>query len=72
MDGPRPEGTESMTVLYLTIALIALLMTVMAVGVILSDRELKGSCGGTGINCECDEKGIPRQCETDETGRAAA
>ncbi len=61
-----------MTVLVLTIGLIGLLMAGMAVGVILSGRELRGSRGGTGLNCECDEKGIPRQCETDESGRAAA
>lgn len=61
-----------MTILFLTIGLIAMLMAGMAVGVIFSDRQLRGSCGGTGLDCECDEKGIPRQCGSNEADRAAA
>ena len=51
-----------MTTLLLTIVLISLLMLAMAVGVMVSNKELKGSCGGIN-NCACDEAGIPRQCE---------
>ncbi len=50
------------TTLLLTIAIIALLMTGMAVGVMFSNKELKGSCGGVG-SCACDDAGIPRECE---------
>ena len=61
-----------MTTLLLTMGLIATLMAGMAVGVIVSNRELRGSCGGTGLDCECDEKGIPRQCELEDTNQAPA
>ena len=33
--------------------LIALVMLAMAIGVIFSNRALKGSCGGTGAGCAC-------------------
>jgi hypothetical protein len=39
-------------VLVLTFVLIAVIMTVMAVG-LLGGRRLKGSCGGVGTSCEC-------------------
>jgi hypothetical protein len=42
---------------FLATALIfGLAMAAMAVGVIFSNRELKGSCGGTGRACECNEQ----------------
>lgn len=50
------------TTLLLTIALIALLMAGMSVGVIFANKELKGSCGGVG-NCECEEAGRPPECQ---------
>ena len=40
----------------LTAGLIALLMAGMAVGVIVSNRRLAGSCGGTGADCLCEKK----------------
>ncbi|MBV1861610.1 MAG: hypothetical protein KUG77_24540 [Nannocystaceae bacterium] len=40
----------------LTIGLIALLMTGMAVGVIVSNRRLAGSCGGADADCVCEKK----------------
>ncbi|MEM6296692.1 MAG: hypothetical protein AAGA54_35825 [Myxococcota bacterium] len=40
----------------LTTGLVALLMTGMAVGVIVSNRSLAGSCGGTGADCLCEKK----------------
>jgi len=47
---------------FLVTALIfALAMAAMAVGVIFSDRRLKGSCGGTGRNCQCSEE-ARREC----------
>lgn len=39
---------------FLATALIfGLAMAAMAVGVIFSNRQLKGSCGGTGRDCSC-------------------
>jgi len=39
-----------------TLLFFAMLMTFMAVGVILSSRRLRGSCGGTGSDCACDDE----------------
>lgn len=36
-----------------TALLFGLAMAAMAVGVIFSDRALRGSCGGTGRDCSC-------------------
>ena len=36
-----------------TVLFFGLAMAAMAVGVIFSNRELKGSCGGTGRDCSC-------------------
>ena len=52
------------TIFVLTVGMVALMMLVMAVGVIFSNRELKGSCGGKGgPDCACDAQGKPRACE---------
>jgi len=51
------------TTLMLTIAVIAMLMFAMSLGVMISNRELQGSCGGVGSSCACDEANIPRACE---------
>lgn len=42
--------------LGLTTCLIALLMTGMAIGVIVSNRRLAGSCGGADADCLCEKK----------------
>lgn len=48
-----------MTVLV-TIAAFAILMCMMAIGVLLGGRRLRGSCGGVGgEDCICDENGNP-------------
>ena len=54
-----------MTTVLLTIALVALVMGAMAIGVIFSDRELKGSCGGKdgADDCFCERNNLPRACE---------
>ena len=54
-----------MKVVVLTIVLFALVMIGMAVGVIFSNKRLKGSCGGAAgaADCFCDRNGLPRACE---------
>jgi len=42
-----------MQTLLATLVLFALVMTAMAVGVIFSNKALRGSCGGTGEGCSC-------------------
>lgn len=51
-----------MKIFLLTLTLLVIIMSIMAVGVIFSNKELKGSCGGPG-QCECDLAGKPRACE---------
>ncbi len=48
------------TFLFTTL-IFAIAMAAMAVGVIFSNRTLKGSCGGTGVNCTCSEE-ARREC----------
>jgi hypothetical protein len=50
-----------MDVFLLTVLIFGLAMAGMAVGVIFSNRTLKGSCGGTGLDCSCDDE-ARRQC----------
>ena len=55
-----------MTTLLLTFILIGLIMVAMAVGVMVSGRRLRGSCGGPGADCHCRAEGIsPESCEHD-------
>jgi len=48
----------------LTTTMIGLLMLIMAIGVIISNRELQGSCGGVS-QCICEATGrkIPEKCK---------
>ena len=39
-----------------TLILFCLLAAAMGVGVIFSNRALRGSCGGTGKDCSCSAK----------------
>ena len=57
----------------MTIGTIGVLMLGMAVGVIFSNKPLKGSCGGAAGalgggagSCACAEAGTPGACKTDE------
>ncbi len=54
-----------------TVGLVALMMLGMGVGVLFADKELKGSCGGVGGSCACEEAGKPGACKTDESLEAA-
>jgi hypothetical protein len=51
-----------------TIGFFAMLMLMMAVGVIFSNKPLKGSCGGVGTECACLEAGTPDACKTNLEG----
>ena len=44
-----------------TLLFFAMLMTFMAIGVIFSSRRLRGSCGGAGSDCACDDE-AQRSC----------
>ena len=50
---------------YFAFGLIGFMMLAMAVGVIFTGRTLKGSCGGVGGLCPCDEAGTPNACKVD-------
>ncbi len=64
-----------LTTLLVTIVLACLLFAGMAIGVILSNKPIKGSCGGlgaTGLNTGCDIcGGDPDRCDKDGSGRPA-
>lgn len=47
-----------------TFVFLLSLMALMSVGVVVSGKRLRGSCGGTGTECACDAAGKPRACET--------
>jgi hypothetical protein len=55
-----------MATVVLTIGIVGALMAGMAVGVIFSNKPLKGSCGGTGSACACEEAGTPGACALPE------
>ncbi len=59
-----------MTTTLLAVGFFAIAMAAMAAGVILSDRQLKGSCGGKGgEDCVCEiEK--QRECAANQRMRA--
>ncbi len=60
-----------MTTFLFTLTLFAVAMIAMAVGVILSDRQLQGSCGGIGSeDCLCSlEK--RRACAKEDLAKRA-
>ena len=64
-----------MTLFFLSLGVLALVMTGMAVGVLLSNRELRGSCGGIAVrgpdgepltcgNCDCRPEDPPAEQQT--------
>lgn len=60
-----------MQIILLTIGIMAALMGGMAIGVIFSNKPLRGSCGGIGGSCACEEAGKPGACKV-EPGPDAA
>ena len=44
-----------------TLLFFGAVMAAMAVGVMFSGKRLKGSCGGTGKDCACDDE-AQRSC----------
>jgi hypothetical protein len=55
-----------MATVALTFAVFGALMAGMAVGVIFSNKPLKGSCGGKGGACACEDAGTPGACALPE------
>ena len=52
-----------------TFLFFAGVMAAMAIGVAVHGRSLKGSCGGTGADCPCDEA-APRECKLKKQAEA--
>ena len=53
-----------MQTILATIALFGVVVAAMAIGVIFSNKSLRGSCGGTDGDCVCDEE-TRRACAAD-------
>lgn len=51
-----------METLLLTMVLFLVIVAVMAVGVMLSGRSLRGSCGGSSCVCKAEDKD-PGSCK---------
>ena len=60
-----------MTVFWLTAGFFSIAMLIMAIGVIFSQKELQGSCGGV-KKCLCELSGRPIPDECKENREAAA
>jgi hypothetical protein len=54
-----------MQILLLTFGIFAALMAGMGIGVIFSNKPLRGSCGGVGGSCACEEAGKPGACKVE-------
>ena len=64
-----------MALFFITLLIVALVMAGMAIGVILRDKPIKGSCGGIGalgMDTACDIcGGDPKRCEQETRAPAA-
>lgn len=56
-----------MNTIFISFIVFALVMLGMAIGIILSNREIKGSCGGLnaidGLEGACDICDVKEQCK---------
>lgn len=43
-----------METFFATLVLFGAIVAAMSIGVLVSGRSLRGSCGGTGADCSCD------------------
>ena len=55
-----------MATFYMTLVLFLLITFFMALGVMVSGRRLKGSCGGVGGECPCADAGTPGACKIED------
>jgi hypothetical protein len=55
------ESELPMQTFIATALIFGIAMAAMAIGVIFSNRTLKGSCGGTGLDCTCSDE-AKREC----------
>ncbi|MFC1526824.1 ApbE family protein, partial [Candidatus Latescibacterota bacterium] len=60
-----------MEVVFPAFLIFALVMAGMSIGVVLSGRCIKGSCGGVGGDCQCLGAG-DHQCEREGDQASAA
>lgn len=51
---------NTVMVVMLTVAFVAVAMAAMAIGVAVTGRRLRGSCGGVGGDCACEKSGVAR------------
>jgi hypothetical protein len=45
-----------MDTFFATLLIVGAIMAAMSIGVAVSGRQLRGSCGGTDKDCECDDQ----------------
>lgn len=60
-----------MQTLIATFVLFVVVMAAMAIGVMIHGRRLKGSCGGPGADCPCDDA-ARESCEVKKRREAAS
>ena len=54
--------------IMITFSIFGVMMLLMALGVMFTGRPLKGSCGGVGGECPCDDAGTPGVCKLPQDG----
>ena len=52
--------------IMITFSIFGVMMLLMALGVMFTGRPLKGSCGGVGGECPCEDAGTPGACKLPE------
>lgn len=67
-----PWYTHGVQTFLLTVGTMGFLMMAMAIGVIVQRKELKGSCGGIGGACACENAGRPGACDPNDPLRSTS